>query len=143
MPHHNHPRRIVMAEDDEDDQVLVRDALRDSKMATPVDFVADGEALLAYLRQHRDAPPALVVLDLNMPRMNGHEALQAIRADVALRHIPVVVFTTSGRAEDILRSYQLGANAYVTKPATYPELVETLRLTLGYWLGVVKLPSTS
>ncbi len=135
--------RIVMAEDDEDDQVLARDALREVGVKTPVDFVADGEALLTYLRQETMINPTLIVLDLNMPRMNGHETLSEIRADSYLPHIPVVVFTTSGRDEDIMMSYRLGANAYITKPSTYDGLVETMRRTVAYWLKEVQLPDSS
>jgi two-component system, response regulator len=136
----NDDLRILVAEDDEDDQLLLREALRVLDVKCPVDFVPDGEALLARLRQ--DTPPqtALVVLDLNMPRMNGHEVLQAIRADDALLHIPVVFLTTSNRPEDVLRSYRLGANAFMTKPTTYEDFVKLMRQVCAYWLGAVQLP---
>lgn len=142
MPDHE-ALRIVIADDDEDDRVLAHDALREAGVRNPLDFVADGEALLAHLRANAASPPALVLLDLNMPRLNGYEALREIRADAALRHLPVVVVSTSRRAEDVLASYRLGASGYLTKPASYAELVEALRRTCAYWLRTVQLPRLS
>jgi two-component system response regulator len=141
------PLTIVIADDDEDDRVLARDALRQSAVAAVLRFVEDGGELLEYLRRERryappaDAPaPSLVLLDLNMPRMNGIEALREIRGDPGLRHIPVVVMTTSGLPEDVQRSYELGANSFITKPVTFSGLVEVMRSLGGYWGATVSLP---
>ncbi|HET7229655.1 MAG TPA: response regulator [Longimicrobium sp.] len=141
------PLTIVMADDDEDDRLLARDALARAPVPATLRFVQDGGELLEYLRRERryappaDAPaPSLVLLDLNMPRMNGMEALREIRGDPALRRIPVVVMTTSSRREDVLRSYELGANSFITKPVTFSGLVEVMRTLGRYWGGTVSLP---
>jgi len=141
------PFTILMADDDEDDRLLARDALRQAPVPATLRFVGDGGELLEYLRRERryappaDAPaPSLVLLDLNMPRMNGIEALREIRGDPALRRIPVVVMTTSARREDVDRSYELGANSFITKPVSFQELVEVMRSLGRYWGGTVSLP---
>jgi CheY-like chemotaxis protein len=139
---------IVMADDDEDDQLLAREALAENRLANPIQFVSDGEQLLAYLRnqppfEDREAcpRPGLILLDLNMPRMDGREALREIKADPDLRSIPVVVLTTSKAEEDILRTYDLGANSYITKPVSFDGLIEVMGSLGGYWLGIVQLPT--
>ncbi len=139
---------ILMAEDDADDRLLVKDALAESRVLNELRFVEDGEELLQYLR--REGPyadpassprPGLILLDLNMPRKDGREALQEIKADPQLRRIPIVVMTTSKAEEDIFRSYDTGASSYITKPVTFDRLVELMR-TLGYyWIEFVELPS--
>ncbi|HEX9936751.1 MAG TPA: response regulator [Longimicrobium sp.] len=141
------PLIILMADDDEDDRLLARDALRESPVPATLRFVEDGGELLEYLRRERryappaDAPtPSLVLLDLNMPRMGGMEALHEIRHDPALRRIPVVVMTTSGQPEDVARSYELGANSFITKPVTFSGLVEVMQSLGDYWGGTVSLP---
>ena len=141
------PLTILIADDDEDDRLLARDALRQAPVPAVLRCVEDGGELLEYLRRERryappaDAPaPSLVLLDLNMPRMNGLEALREIRGDPALRHVPVVVMTTSERREDVQRSYELGANSFITKPVTFSGLVEVMRSLGGYWGGTVSLP---
>jgi CheY-like chemotaxis protein len=138
---------ILMADDDEDDQLLAREALAENRLANPIHFVTDGEQLLAFLRnrapyEDREAypRPGLILLDLNMPRMDGREALREIKADPDLRSIPIVVLTTSKAEEDILRSYDLGANSYITKPVSFEGLIEVMRSLGGYWLGIVQLP---
>jgi CheY-like chemotaxis protein len=138
---------ILMADDDEDDRLLARDALREAPVPATLRFVEDGGELLEYLRRERryappaDAPtPSLVLLDLNMPRMGGMEALREIRGDPALRRIPVVVMTTSAQREDVRKSYDLGANSYITKPVTFSGLVEVMRTLGHYWGGTVSLP---
>ncbi len=140
---------ILMADDDEDDQLLAREALAENRLANPIHFVTDGEQLIAYLRN--EAPfedraehprPGLILLDLNMPKMDGREALRAIKADPELRSIPVVVLTTSKAEEDILRTYDLGANSYITKPVSFEGLIEVMGSLGGYWLGIVQLPPT-
>ncbi|MEO0564020.1 MAG: response regulator, partial [Chloroflexota bacterium] len=122
--------RIVMADDDEDDRILAQAAFEESALRNAVDFVEDGEELMAYLRREgpyehlRNTPlPGLVLLDLNMPRKDGREVLQEIRSDERLKRIPVVVLTTSQQQEDVIRSYGLGANSYITKPVTFDGLV--------------------
>jgi two-component system response regulator len=142
------PIMILMAEDDADDRLLVKDALAESRVLNELRFVEDGEELLQYLRHEgryadpESSPrPGLVLLDLNMPRKDGREALQEIKADPNLRRIPVVVMTTSKAEEDIFRSYDSGASSYITKPVTFDRLVELMR-TLGYyWIEFVELPS--
>jgi CheY-like chemotaxis protein len=136
-----------MADDDADDRMLAKDALEECRLANDLRFVEDGEELMDYL-YHRgsfadpaDSPrPGLILLDLNMPRKDGREALKEIRADPELRPIPVVVLTTSQAEEDILRSYDLGANSYVTKPVTFQSLVEIMKALGRYWFNIVALP---
>jgi two-component system response regulator len=142
------PIVLLMAEDDADDRLLVKDALEESRVLNVLHFVEDGEQLLDYLRrQGRYADPeasprpGLILLDLNMPRMDGREALRAIKADPELRRIPVVVMTTSKAEEDIFRSYDLGASSYITKPVTFDRLVELMRTLGHYWIEFVELPS--
>ena len=147
MRSQNHPIVILMADDDEDDRLLAADALLLSKLANTFMMVNDGEELLDYLH-HRGkyAPPAfsprpgLVLLDLNMPKKDGREALREIKSDPGLRSIPVVILTTSKAEEDIERGYNLGANSFITKPVTFDGLVESLRVATEYWFQVVQLP---
>lgn len=141
---------ILMADDDPDDRLLAAEALRESRVANDLRFVEDGEQLLDYLRRRgRWADPALsprpgvVLLDLNMPRMDGREALAAIKADPALRRIPIVVLTTSRAEADVLRSYDLGANSFITKPVTFGGLVDAMRVMGRYWIEIVQLPPES
>ncbi len=141
------PILILLAEDDPDDRVLLRDALAEGRLVNELRCVEDGEELMDYL-QHRgryegeSAPrPGLILLDLNMPRKDGREALKEIKADPALRQIPVVVLTTSKAEEDIYRSYDLGANSFVTKPVTFQSLVDLMRTLGRYWLEIVELPA--
>ena len=136
---------ILIADDDEDDRLMLRDALREARMESDLRFVSDGVELLDYLhrrgRHGNDAPrPGLILLDLNMPRMDGREALAAIKGDPALRSIPVVVLTTSKDARDVASSYDLGVNAFITKPVTYLGLVEVMKVVARFWLEIVDLP---
>ena len=147
MKSQNHPIVILMADDDEDDRLLAADALLLSKLANKLITVNDGEELMDYLRHRgKHAPPAvsprpgLVLLDLNMPRKDGREALREIKSDPELRSIPVVILTTSKGEEDIERGYNLGANSFITKPVTFDGLVESLRVATEYWFQVVQLP---
>jgi len=141
------PITIVIADDDLEDCMLIQDAMQEGHLANNLRFVHDGEELLAYLRhegQYSDpgsSPrPGLILLDLNMPRKDGREALREIKADACLHKIPVVVLTTSQAEEDICRSYDLGVNSYITKPVTFTSMVEMM-VTLGrYWFEVVELP---
>ena len=138
---------IVMAEDDPDDRMLTRRALKKSRLVNTLATVADGEELMDYLYQrgaYDDAEverPGLILLDLNMPRMDGREALQRIKSDAELRRIPVIVLTTSEAEQDIIESYDLGVNAYVTKPVTFDGLVSAIQALGDFWFEIVKLPS--
>lgn len=143
----NQQVRIAIVDDDEDDRILMRAALAETPLQNPVDFLEDGEELIAYLRRegryslHANQPlPALILLDLNMPRKNGKEALAEIRADDALRHVPVVMLTTSQHPDDVLQCYQLGANGFITKPTAFADMIDMLGTLSRYWLGLMRLP---
>ena len=138
------PLIILLADDDPDDRDLALDALKESGINHELQTVSDGEELLEYLRrENRYAPPtpaphpALVLLDMNMPRMDGREVLAIMKADPALRRIPVVVLSTSRASEEVTRSYDLGANAYIGKPVTFAELVNVLGTLGEHWLNIV------
>ncbi len=144
---HRPTTTILMADDDEDDRLMARDALHEGRLPNELRFVNDGEELLEYLRREgRYADPAssprpgLVLLDLNMPKVDGREALAAIKSDPGLRSIPVVVLTTSKAEEDVLQTYDLGVNSFITKPVTYLGLVEVMKVFTDYWLNIVDLP---
>lgn len=142
------PLTIVLADDDPDDRMLASDALAESCIPSRLIMVEDGEELMEYLQRRgcwtgRDpGDPALVLLDLNMPRKDGCEALAEIRSDPNLRRIPVVVLTTSRAEEDILRTYDLGVNSFIPKPVTFDGLVEVMRALGRYWLDTVELPAS-
>lgn len=138
---------IVIADDDPEDRMLAEDALKESRLVNDIRFVEDGEELLEYLQQrgrfadHESAPrPGLILLDLNMPRMDGREALQRIKNDPELRRIPVVILTTSKAEEDIYRSYDLGVNSFIIKPVTFESLVNIMRVLERYWFEIVEIP---
>lgn len=138
---------MLMVDDDPDDFFLVRHALEGKENGVDLRSVEDGEELMDYLRQKGKfecsdtaPPPCLILLDLNMPKMDGMEALQAIKTDPSFRHIPVVVFTTSNDTEDILASYRLGASSFIVKPASYERLVSVLASLMDYWGKSVELP---
>ena len=138
---------IVLADDDPDDRKLTQDAFAENRLVNVLHCVEDGEELLDYLHRRgkyenlsSEALPGLILLDLNMPRKDGREALKEIKADANLRRIPIVVLTTSKAEEDILRSYDLGVNSYVTKPVTFKSLVELIKVLGRYWFEVVELP---
>lgn len=141
------PVTILLADDDADDRELAREALQESRLLNALHMVNDGEELLDYLRRRgkyasEAAPrPGLILLDLAMPKMDGREALAAIKADPALRQIPVVIMTTSSAEEDICRSYDLGASSFITKPVTFPALVEVMNKVGSYWFELVELPT--
>jgi CheY-like chemotaxis protein len=142
------PITILICDDDADDRLLTRQALEGAHVSNAVNFVEDGEQLLDYLYQRGayagetgKAPrPGLILLDLNMPNMDGREALKVIKADVSLRDIPVVVLSTSALDEDIVRSYKLGVNSFITKPVTFSGFVEVMNVLGRYWLEIVELP---
>jgi CheY-like chemotaxis protein len=139
---------ILLADDDDDDRVLTADALRRSRMLNDIRFVVDGEDLMHYLRGEGDyaaggtpAPrPGLILLDLNMPKMDGREALAKIKGDPSLRRIPIVVLTTSKAEEDIVRTYDLGVNSFISKPVTFEELARAMETLACYWFDLVELP---
>ncbi len=142
-----HPLTILMADDDADDRLLTQEALEESRLVNTLHFVEDGEQLMHYLHRQenyahlRDDPlPGLILLDLNMPKKDGREALEEIKRDVTLRRIPVVVLTTSKGEEDIYRSYDLGASSYITKPVTFAALVKVIQAIGKYWFELVELP---
>ena len=142
------PITILICDDDEDDRMLTQQALQDAHVSNSIRFVVDGEQLLDYLYQRGEyagetgkAPrPGLILLDLNMPKMNGREALKIIKGDKSLHDIPVVVLSTSRLDEDIVRSYQLGVNSFITKPVTFTGLVDAMNVLGRYWLEIVELP---
>lgn len=143
------PISLLIADDDPDDRLLAEEALVESRLANGMHFVEDGEQLLDFLNQRgiysgQDLPrPGLILLDLNMPRKDGREALQEIKADPNLRRIPVVVLTTSKAEEDVLRTYDLGVNSFIVKPVTFEQLVEVMRALGRYWFEIVELPGSA
>lgn len=141
------PITILMADDDADDRMLTREAFEESLLANDLRFVVDGVELMDYL-YHRgqfsdpaQSPrPGLILLDLNMPKKDGREALEEIKSDPDLASIPVVILTTSKEEEDIHRSYQLHCNSYITKPVTLEGLVQVIKSLGRYWFEIVELP---
>jgi len=139
---------ILMADDDADDRLMTREAFQECRLGTQLQFVADGQELMDYLnRRGKYADevlypmPGLILLDLNMPRKDGREALREIKSDPALRKIPVVVVTTSKAEEDVAASYCDGANSFITKPVSFVALIEVVRTLGKYWLQIVDLPA--
>ncbi len=139
---------VLIAEDDPEDRMLVREAWEESQMVNELRFVQDGEELLEYLNRSgpyaspAEAPrPGLILLDLNMPKKDGRDALNEIKSDPRLRQIPIIVLTSSKAEEDIVRTYDLGVNSYITKPVTFDQLVETLKTLGKYWIEIVELPA--
>jgi len=136
---------ILLVEDDPGDVLITREAFAENKVRNHLSVVADGEAAMAFLRREGEfasAPrPDLILLDLNLPRKAGHEVLAEIKSDADLQRIPVVILTTSDAEEDILRSYDLHANAYVTKPVDFDRFLNAVRQIDDFFVTVVKLPS--
>lgn len=139
---------ILMADDDEDDRMMAKEALEESLLSNPIFFVKDGEELMDYLHHRgefanpvRSPRPGLILLDLNMPRKDGREALKEIKSDPALKHIPIVVLTTSKAEEDVLRTYDLGVNSFIVKPVSFEALVDLLKTLGKYWFELVEIPS--
>jgi len=132
---------FLVAEDDPDDRLLIKEAFEELRLANPVAFAEDGVELMEYLRREDQALPGLVLLDLNMPRKDGREAIAEIKADEDLKHLPVVVLTTSDAETDICRTYKLGANSYIRKPVSFDGLIEVIKVLNEYWLQIVTLPA--
>lgn len=142
------PISILIADDDADDRMLLEDAFQESSISNPLCFVEDGEQLLAFLRREgeyaalaNEPLPGLILLDLNMPRMDGRTALSEIKKDQRLCRIPVIVLTTSKAEEDILRTYGLGVNSFISKPVTFEGLVDIVKTIGHYWIQIVALPT--
>jgi len=141
------PFSILIAEDDEDDYLLILDALKEAGIKNEVNWVKDGSETLEFLSSKLNGNngssgqlPGMVLLDLNMPKMGGREALKEIKSNPNFRKIPVIVLTTSSVESDVTNSYELGANSFIQKPDRFHELVETMKAVFNYWMTPVKLP---
>ncbi|MGZ3699018.1 MAG: response regulator [Bdellovibrionota bacterium] len=141
------PIVILIADDDADDRMMIQDALQENRLANNIQFVNDGEQLVNYLNRegkYKDPDasprPGLILLDLNMPKKDGREALKEIKGNPKFRDIPIVVLTTSKAEEDVYRTYQLGVNSFITKPVTFDSLVTITRDLGRYWFEIVELP---
>lgn len=151
LKRHLIPITILLADDDEDDRMLTQQALEAAHISNSIEMVEDGEQLLDYLYQrgryageNGTAPrPGLILLDLNMPKLDGREALRVIKADPKLLDIPVVVLTTSRFEDDIALCYSLGVNSFISKPVTFTGLVEAMNVLGKYWLEIVELPPSA
>lgn len=134
-------RHILMADDDADDRFLVKAAFEDNEILNPIMFFEDGERLLEYLAiQSNKTAPLLIFLDLNMPKLDGREVLQAVRTDNKWSTIPIIIFSTSNAPEDIRAAYELGANSYIVKPSSYDGLKEVILNVQNFWLHTATLP---
>ncbi len=138
---------VLIVDDDDDDRMMIRDAFRESGLHNPLRFAVDGEELMSYLRREGQfvdtiayPTPGLILLDLNMPRKDGREALREIKGDPALKYIPVIVLSTSRSPDDIARSYQHGANSFISKPGSYMALLEMVQSLSRFWLNTSHLP---
>ncbi len=147
MPNKGRSITILMADDDADDRLFAKEAFEEARLANDLHFVEDGEELMDYLHcRGRFADlngfprPGLILLDLNMPRKDGREALEEIKTDPDLRRIPIVVLTTSKAEEDICRTYDLGVNSFITKPVSFASMVEVMKTLQKYWFDIVELP---
>jgi CheY-like chemotaxis protein len=142
------PITILVVDDDDDDRLLAGEAFVEARLVNDLRFVSDGEELMDYLYRRgaysdpcHSPRPGLILLDLNMPKKSGYEALEEIKADPNLRRIPIVVLTTSKAKEDILRTYDLGVSGFITKPLEFEPLVDILRTLCKYWFKTVELPA--
>jgi CheY-like chemotaxis protein len=139
---------ILLADDDEDDRMFTKEAFEENHLLNEIRFVNDGVELMDYLKRREkysnpaDSPrPGMILLDLNMPKMDGREALKEIKSDPALRSIPVVVLTTSKAEQDVLQTYDLGVNCFITKPVAFSDFIEVARTLGHYWFDIVQLPN--
>ena len=139
-----HPIEVLLVEDDPGDVLMTQEAFRDYKIANNLNVVTNGEDAISYLRKEgafaNAIAPDLVLLDLNLPRRDGREVLREVKADANLRRIPIVVLTTSDAEDDVLRSYELHANAYVRKPVDFEQFVAAVRAIDNFFISVVRLP---
>lgn len=141
------PIMILLAEDDEDDYLLIVDALKESRIANTIYWVKDGEELMDYLLRQgayedplKSPKPCIILLDLNMPKKDGREALREIKSHPKLRSIPVIVLTTSSMDEDVIVSYELGVNSYIRKPVKFQDFITVVKTLGKYWFEIVELP---
>lgn len=141
---------ILIADDDAEDRMLITDALIESRLKNNIQYVENGEELLDYLRnkgtyndKQKYPLPGIILLDLNMPKKDGREALKEIKNDPQLCSIPIIVLTTSKAEEDILRSYNLGVNSFITKPVSFTAMVDIMKTMNKYWFEIVELPSVN
>lgn len=141
MAHCRVPTTVVVADDDEDDKLLIKEAFSNECQCLKLHFVEDGAELLDYLDSQHPVQPALIFLDLNMPRMNGAEALERIKKDMRHKDIPIIMFTTSSEEDNVAKAYCLGASSYIRKPNTYEELQHIINIVGQYWCEVVLLPN--
>jgi CheY-like chemotaxis protein len=148
MTNKNKPIVILVADDDSDDRLMIREAFSDQPLATDLRFVVDGQDLMDYLQQQGEYKsidqcprPGIILLDLNMPKKDGREALKEIKENPTLKGIPIVVFTTSKAEEDIYRTYNLGVNSFISKPVTFEALVKIAKELGHYWFEIVELPT--
>jgi two-component system, response regulator len=147
MTRSSYPIRIVVADDDPDDRMMIKDAFEEAKLGNPVDFVQDGVELMEYLRREgqyksmaNQPYPGFILLDLNMPRKDGRTALKEIKESSELHRIPIVILTTSKAEEDIIKTYNLGVNSFICKPVSFDGLVEIVKTVGRYWIEIVALP---
>jgi two-component system response regulator len=147
MNRSGYPIRIVVADDDADDRMMIKDAFEESRLGNPVDFVEDGVQLMEYLTREGEYKslanqpyPGFILLDLNMPRKDGRAALKEIKESPVLHRIPIVILTTSKAEEDIVRTYNLGVNSFICKPVSFDNLVEIVKTVGRYWIEIVALP---
>lgn len=139
---------ILMVDDDPDDRLLFKEACEEVRLRNPIEFLENGEQLIDYLKRQGDYAgrsgepyPGVILLDLNMPLKDGREALEEIKSDPDLRHIPIVVLTTSKSEDDILSSYGLGASSYIVKPISLDRLMRVVNSIGEYWVEIVQVPS--
>ena len=141
------PINILLAEDNEDDVLMIQEAFDEANLTNIIDVVSDGKQAMRYLR--RQPPyenarlPGLVLLDINMPRKDGFEVLEEVKGDARLRHLPVIMLTTSHREEDVVRSYSRGACSYVTKPIDFKQFQDVVKQFGLYWTLVARVPAAS
>jgi two-component system response regulator len=147
MTRTGYPIRILVADDDADDRLMIKDAFEESKLGNPIDFVEDGVQLMQYLNREGSYKhltsqpyPGFILLDLNMPRKDGRTALKEIKESSELHRIPIVILTTSKAEEDIIKTYNLGVNSFICKPVSFDSLVEIVRTVGRYWIEIVALP---
>ncbi len=145
--HTKKPVNILIADDDPDDRLMTQDAFKENHLKNELYFVEDGEQLMNYLNgvgkfsdREKYPMPGLILLDLNMPKKDGREALKEIKSDHDLKRIPIIILTTSKAEEDVLKTYDLGVNCFITKPVTFQGLVEVTNILGKYWFEIVELP---